>query len=294
MIERQGLISIVIATRNRQDSLDRLLRSLRSQDYRPFEILVVDDGSEPPTEFAETEVKTFRNPSNLGVAASRNLGISRASGEFIAIFDDDVEVNDPTLLSRAVALARKHSDWAAIGFRQLRLDGAVHYMQPASGSVLCYAGQFFAYGTLLRAAALKQVGAFDSEFGYYYEEMELSLRLLDADYRVIYDPSLSVTHYYDERGRDQTRIYRLMLRNTILTGLLRCPWWCVPAVTLEAIKRHVRWTRGAGRIDCSGIGWSVGEAMRLRRYVRTNRKPIRFATLQKKRRLTRHPQPILV
>ena len=295
MSEQAGLVSIVIATKDRQNSLDRLLRSLQCQDYRPCEIVVVDDGSEPPVELPpRAEIRHFRNSKSLGVCAARNLGISHAVGEYIAIFDDDVEVSDPTMLSRAVDLARKHSNWGAIGFRQLRPDGAVHYMQPASGSVLCYAGQFFSYGTLLRAAALRQVGAFETVFGYYYEEIELSLRLLDAGYSVIYDPSLFVTHHQDARGRDQSRIYRLMLRNSILTGLLRCPWWCVPSAALAAMARHVHWTRNEGKIDISGMSWSVAEALRARRYVLANRKPIRFATLQKKRRLTRNPQPISV
>jgi GT2 family glycosyltransferase len=290
--EQAGLISIVIATKNRKDSLDRLLRSLQRQDYRPCEIVVVDDGSEPPLELGLPDIRSFRNPESLGATAARNSGINHAAGEFIAIFDDDVEISDPTLLTRSVALTRKHSDWGVIAFRQLSPGGATHYMQPASVSALCYAGQFFAYGSLLRTAALRRVGAFEPAFGYYYEEMELSLRLFDAGYSVIYDPSLFVMHYQDERGRDQIRIYRLMLRNTILTGLLRCPWWCMPAIMFAAITRHVRWTANEGRIDFSGIGWSVAGAARLLRYVRTNRKPIRFATLQKKRRLTRRPQPI--
>jgi len=292
VIEQAGLVSIVIATKDRQESLDRLLGSLRLQDYRPFEIVVVDDGSEPPVDFGGAEIRIVRNPKNLGATVARNLGIKHAAGEFIAIFDDDVEVSDPTLLSRAVSLARKHSNWGAIGFRQLRPDGAAHYMQPASASVLCYAGQFFGYGNLLRARALRQVGVFEPSFGYYYEEIDLSLRLLDAGYSVIYDPALFVTHYQDERGRDQARIYRLMLRNSILTGLLRCPWWCVPSATLAAITRHIRWTRNNGKIDVNGMIWSVAEALRARRYLLTNRRPVRFATLQKKRRLTRHPQPI--
>lgn len=294
MSEDASLVSIVVATKNRPDSLDRLVRSLRRQDYQPFEIVVIDDGSEPPLERAGADIiSSLRNEKSLGVSAARNLGISHARGEFIAIFDDDVEVADPTLLSRAVALAHKIPSCGAIGFRQLRPDGAVHYMQPATASWPCYAGQFFAYGTLLRNAALRRVGAFEPLLSFYYEEVELSLRLLDAGYSVVYDPSLRVTHYQDERGRDQTRIYRLMLRNTILTGLLRGPSWCVPAITLAALARHVRWTRAdAGRIDFSGMGWSIGETLRALRYVKANRKPVRFATLQKKRRLTRCPQEI--
>ena len=292
MSKQAGLVSVVIATKNRPDSLDRLLRSLRDQDYRPSEVLVVDDGSEPPIQEVPRNVKTFRNPTSLGMAGARNLGIRHARGEFIAIFDDDVEVKDQTLLSRAVALAQKLPDWGAIGFRQLRPGGEPHEMQPVVSVMPCYTGVFLGYGHLLRASALKQVGPFESLFGFYYEEMELSLRLLDAGYSIIYDPSLSVTHYQDERGRDQTRIFRLMLRNTILTGFLRCPWWCVPLIMLAALARHVRWTGHFGRVDFRGIGWSIGETVRAVPYVRTNRRPIAFSTMQRKRRLMRQPLQI--
>lgn len=290
MSKEAGLISVVIATKNRPDSLDRLVRSLLHQDYRPYELIVVDDGSDPPLERSSSLMTCLRNSKSIGATAARNLGIRHSSGDVVAIFDDDVEISDPTLLSRAVRLANGLAGWGAIGFRQLRPGGEVHKIQPAKASALCYTGNFLSYGNFLSAAALREVGLFEPLFGYYYEEMELSLRLLDAGYSILYDPSLSVTHYQDERGRDQTRIYRLMLRNTILTGLLRCPWWCVPAVTFAAIARHVRWTRNMGTVDFRGIDWSLGEAARAMRYVRTNRKPIRFATLQKKRRLTRYPQ----
>ena len=120
--------------------------------------------------------------------------------------------------------------------------------------VPCYTGHFLAYGCLLRAAALREVGLFEPLFGFYYEEMELSLRLAETGYSVLYDPSLSIIHYQDERGRDEARMYRLMLRNTIFTGLLRCPSWCLPAIRFAAIARHVRWTKHAGRIDLGGIG----------------------------------------
>lgn len=253
---------------------------------------MVDDGSDPPVQGLGAEITSLRNPQSLGATAARNFGIRRASGQFIAMFDDDVELIDPTLLSRAAALAQRVLDCGAIGFRQLRASGDPYPLQPVASLLPCYTGVFFTYGSLARAKALRSVGLFESLFGFYYEEVELSLRLLDAGYSIIYDPSLSVIHYQDERGRDQTRAHRLVLRNTILTGLLRCPLWCVPGIILTAIARHVRWTGHSGKVDFSGIQWSIGEVLRTLSYIRTNRKSIRFATLQRKRRLTRQPQPI--
>src|SRR5271166_1997625 len=97
--EQTDLVSIVIATKNRPDSLERLVRSLQRQDYGSCEIIVVDDGSEPPLKHCLAEVRSFRNSKSLGYIPTRNFGISRARGQFIAIFDDDVEVSDTTLLS---------------------------------------------------------------------------------------------------------------------------------------------------------------------------------------------------
>lgn len=103
------LVSVVIPTRNRPDVLERSVRSaLRQQGVR-VEVVVVDDGSEPPVApalLASTDgarVRVVRHQHSRGVAHARNSGVAAAIGEWVAFLDDD-DVWAPTKLAQQLAL----------------------------------------------------------------------------------------------------------------------------------------------------------------------------------------------
>lgn len=232
------LVSVIVPSKNRPDCVRRLLESLRSQDYGRFEVIVVDDGSEPPLDPDCADVKVIRNDRSLGASAARNRGFKTARGAMVVYLDDDAEVADPHLITRAVALANSYPNCGAIAFRQLTAEPVPSYMQPAPGSERCYVGQFFSYGCLIRSDVLVTVGGFDEVF-FYYEEIELGLRLMDAGYTIIYDPEVSVIHHHDERGWDYQTIYRQMLKNAILTALLRFPASYAVVGVVPPMVRHL-------------------------------------------------------
>lgn len=286
------LISAVIATRNRPDSLRRMVASLRRQSYTPIQVIVVDDGSDPALPALGDGVALLRNDHNLGACRARNQGIGAADGDFIGFFDDDAELVDADCFSRAVDLANRYPESGVIGFRQCRPGGAEHYMQPVNSPSACYAPRFFSYGAMLRTATIREVGGFDECLGFYHEEIELSLRMLDAGWRIIYDPSLSLIHHEDPRGRDPRMLYRRMLRNMTLTALLRYPARYVAAGVAQALARHARWTRSFGGIDWQGMGWAARQVSAATPYVRRNRRAVKAATLWNVRRLSRQPAPL--
>ena len=86
-------VSVIIPTYNRLQYLGRAIRSLLAQTYRNFELIVVDDGS---TDETTLMIKRFPQviylqKTNSGVSRTRNLGIRRAKGEWIAFLDSDDE-----------------------------------------------------------------------------------------------------------------------------------------------------------------------------------------------------------
>lgn len=102
-----GLVSVVIPCHNQECFLPACLQSLLAQDYRPLEIIVVDDGS---TDASAEVVKTFQKKqrnglavkylyqSNQGAPYARNCGCRQANGEFIQFLDgDDVLFKDKIL-----------------------------------------------------------------------------------------------------------------------------------------------------------------------------------------------------
>ncbi|MBS3731361.1 MAG: glycosyltransferase family 2 protein [Desulfobacterales bacterium] len=86
------LISVVIPVLDRQDWIAEAVDSVLLQDYAPFELIVVDDGSTDQTpEILSTYGDAIRvfNQVNAGVSAARNRGAAAARGEWIAFLDSD-------------------------------------------------------------------------------------------------------------------------------------------------------------------------------------------------------------
>ncbi|MGD0645059.1 MAG: glycosyltransferase family 2 protein [Candidatus Bathyarchaeia archaeon] len=84
-------ISIVIVSYNRPREVQETVRSLFNQSVKPFEILVIDDGSDPPLKMAVDfpDFKLIRFDKEQGLSNSRNFGINAAKGEYVAFLDDD-------------------------------------------------------------------------------------------------------------------------------------------------------------------------------------------------------------
>jgi glycosyltransferase involved in cell wall biosynthesis len=89
---KNSLVSVIIPTFNRGWILKEAVDSVLAQDYKGFELIVVDDGS---TDNTSEILASYGNDirvlfqENKGVSASRNRGIAETSGQFIAFLDSD-------------------------------------------------------------------------------------------------------------------------------------------------------------------------------------------------------------
>lgn len=91
--------SVIIPTFNRADFLERAIRSVLSQTYRGFEIIIIDDASTDNTQEMLKEhfsqeinaglIRCIRNETNIERSRSRNKGMEAARGDYIALLDDD-------------------------------------------------------------------------------------------------------------------------------------------------------------------------------------------------------------
>ncbi len=84
-------VSVVIVTYNRPKDVLETVESLLRQSVKPFEIIVIDDGSNPPVtlEFQSENLKVIRFDQEVGLSNARNHGVKIANGEYIAFIDDD-------------------------------------------------------------------------------------------------------------------------------------------------------------------------------------------------------------
>lgn len=88
------LLSIVIPTRQRHDTLVYAMASILEQDFKDLELIVMDNFSSPETaevvaSFNDARVAYYRSPQRLSMTENWELGLSYATGEYVSILGDD-------------------------------------------------------------------------------------------------------------------------------------------------------------------------------------------------------------
>lgn len=199
--------SIVIATYSRPAELAECLRSLCRLQYprERWEVIVVDDGGEPP--LAAT-VAPFRGElslslvrqANAGPAAARNAGAERAGGAFLAFTDDDC-LPEPGWLTELAAAFGQAPECMVGGetvnaapnlyssTSQLIQDAVYrHYNADPLRA------RFVASNNLaLPIGGFREIGGFDPSFRAA-EDRDLCDRWLHQGHRIIYHPPARVRH----------------------------------------------------------------------------------------------------
>lgn len=105
MPQTKPLVSVIVPIYNAKDHIARCVESIRRQTYENLEILLLNDGSEDVSlpvcqMFARVDKRiTLIDKANSGVAATRNLGLRCATGEYLQFVDAD-----DTLLPNATEL----------------------------------------------------------------------------------------------------------------------------------------------------------------------------------------------
>ena len=108
-----GLISIIMAAYNAEKTIELAIRSIQSQTYSRWELLVIDDCSSDSTAnlvaslaVSDSRIHLLNNISNSGVSITRKKGMESAKGEWIAVLDSD-DMWAPEKLEKQLALAHK-------------------------------------------------------------------------------------------------------------------------------------------------------------------------------------------
>jgi dolichol-phosphate mannosyltransferase len=112
-------VDVVIPSWNGRELLDGVLASLEAEAYRDKRVIVVDNGSEDGTvehlRAAWPHVDVVALPENRGFAAAVNAGVARGDGEYVALLNNDMELDAGWL--GALVAALDDADWVTAGPR---------------------------------------------------------------------------------------------------------------------------------------------------------------------------------
>lgn len=193
---RHPLVSIITPSLNPGDRILRCLESVSRQTYRNIEHIVIDGGSSDGTLelLKESSVRWISEPDE-GQSNAINKGFRVAQGEVVGWLNAD-DVLKPATVSRVVdAFTRDRSVGWTYGDVEVVTGGRVEIERPdrvdrplrwAAGNLAAQPGSFFA------SWALERVGFLDESF-HFMMDLELWLRLIDADIKSAYIPEVLAT-----------------------------------------------------------------------------------------------------
>lgn len=118
-------ISVIIPCYNAEMYIEKCIESLKSQEYKNFEVFLIDDGSQDKTKeiikklIINDERFQYQYKKNGGVSSARNLGIKKATGKYICFLDSDDWVDADYLSSLYNSIKDEKSDLAVCNIKRV-------------------------------------------------------------------------------------------------------------------------------------------------------------------------------
>jgi GT2 family glycosyltransferase len=217
------MFSVIIPNWNGVRLLPTCLNALRSQTFRDFETIVVDDASTDDSRaLLETdypEVRVIALKKNRGFAHAANTGIRAAQGEVIVLLNNDTEADPHWLAEIANAFTnhpnagmvvcklrlfdqRDHLHSAGDFYRVDGVPGNRGVWEPDRGQYDDLRGLFGGCGGAVayRKAMLDDIGLFDEALVANLEDVDLNWRARWAGYAIAYAPRAIVYHRVSATG----------------------------------------------------------------------------------------------
>lgn len=248
VIGESPLVSYVIATYNRRDDLSEAITSILDQNYDNVEIIVVSSSTDDTPKmfekggrFDDDDITHLHFSERMGVPRARNIGFEHASGEILVTIDDDAVLEAPEATEKMVSLFREHEDVGVLAFQcRNYYTGEVNPHETPDPpdfdmtmSQRYRATNFVGVGNAIRKSALEVTGMYPSNFQYGFEEMDLSFRVHESGYDILYIPDIVVRHKKSPEGRiPDTETKERLAGNRIKLAIRNLPWRYVVVTTL--------------------------------------------------------------
>lgn len=229
---KEPFVSVIIPAYNSSKTIAATLKSLKNQNFKGFETIVVDNGS---TDTSKEEIKNFKGVILLeelkkGPAAARNLGIKNARGDIIAFTDSDCYVNSDWL-SKVIETFNNHKEAHAIAGSVLNAfpDNLISRASEITDfGLLSYGKKNFPKwvrnAPTLNVAYKREVfdghNVFDDDIKYAAAEDSLfNWKIIKKGKRIFFNPEIKVTHFHRNTLNSFLRKKYLYGRGYVITRI---------------------------------------------------------------------------
>ncbi|EKS9856261.1 glycosyltransferase family 2 protein [Burkholderia cepacia] len=234
--ENPPLVTLIIPTRNGFSLLSRCVDSILEKTcYRPFEIIIVDNGSDDPDTLdymtrvvRDHGVRILRDDSPFNYSALNNRAVEMALGEFVALVNNDIEVIDGEWLDELMGHALR-PEVGVVGPKLLYTNGTIQHAGVVMGLSGCadhlsrglgrdepgYMARAVLTQSLsavtgaclvVRRSLYRQLGGLNErDLKVAFNDVDFCLRVRQAGYTVVWTPHAVLYHHESAtRGSDDT------------------------------------------------------------------------------------------
>jgi glycosyltransferase involved in cell wall biosynthesis len=205
-------ISTIILAYNSDAFIGKAIDSVLSQDIKPLEIIVIDDGSSDRTKEICSRYKSlikYQYQSNGGEGSARNLGLKISKGELIAYLDADDEWLPNTLQLLRNPFLRNESNMLSIGYSQEVRKISQEWLKDQKP----YIGQQLS-ATMIRREAFDIVGLFNEELRLAVDTDWL-FRIREFNLLIEY---INQTVVYHRRHSNNATLCNELVQSSLLTA----------------------------------------------------------------------------
>lgn len=194
------LVTVNILSYNRKDELKNTLTKVFEQDYKNIEVIVVDNASSDGsvqmirTEFPEVQIIPLK--SNEG-ASGLNHGFQKSKGDYVLILDDDSFPRNGAL-AESIRKFQIDAKIALVAFHIY--NSALNFFENLSNKEGVYT-EFIGCGAIIKTEILQKVGFYDELYFLYHNEIDLSIRIIEAGYKIEFLENFIVEHRYSSLKR---------------------------------------------------------------------------------------------
>ncbi|WP_347815226.1 glycosyltransferase family 2 protein [Morganella sp. GD04133] len=240
------LVSVIMPCFNSEEHIQEAIHSVLSQHYRNLELIIVDDNSTDGTidilsKVNDNRVKIIYSDKNNGAGVSRNLGIEKAKGRFIAFLDSDDRWSE-NKLSEQIKFMIDNDYYFTYSYYQ-------HFSRSGPGKII-YTPAYTTYKKSLYGNVIGCLTAIydTARFGKKYmplirkrQDFALWLSLLSEEEKAYCCPKI-LAHYRTDSGMTQNKVnaakhqwhfYRFTLNYGIMKSL-----WYFSFYTINGIIKH--------------------------------------------------------
>jgi len=226
---KTGTLSVVVTCYDMGAMVTDAIESIWASERLPDEVLLIDDGSqgeETLTQLHDLETRalarrlplTVIHQRNQGLSAARNRGLQAATGEFLSFLDGD-DLIEPGFYGTAIALLEHYPRLGGVGAWARIFEGLDGYWNaPQPELPFLFAENSVIIPCMMRTALLRQLGGYDIQERYSYEDWELGIRLLASGSPIVNIPR-HLQHYRhraDSMYHSMTNVQNQVMRERLL------------------------------------------------------------------------------